>query len=482
VSQPGSDPGCIAFAAQGEFKMKMNKLVVCSLSLLALAVTVRAQSTVTTTGGTANQITKFSGSKTVVNSTITEANGKVGIGNSAPTEALSVSGNVDVGGSGSLKLGGSTRINSSGTILGGAGHANTPGITFATDPGTGLFKPATGTLGFVTGGVERMQLNPNGFLGIGTLSPASPLTVTGVIQSTSGGFKFPDGSVQTKAAAGAGAVVHDTTLKGAGSTASPLAVADPFVISDDVIGTGAAITGQVFQPGAIGIVADGPGTAMKATGGNIGISATGHTAIVGTSNVAGGNGVEGIASNGSAGDFGIFGVSSTGKAGFFSGDVQVTGTLSKAGGSFKIDDPADPENKFLSHSFVESPDMMNIYNGNIVTDQRGVAAVTMPGYFSALNRDFRYQLTAIGQLAQAAVVRELENNEFMIQTDKPGVKVSWQVTGIRHDAWANAHRIPVEEEKAVNERGHFIHPELFDHPEADRVLYVSRPDLKGRLK
>lgn len=62
-----------------------------------------------------------------------------------------------------------------------------------------------------------------------------------------------------------------------------------------------------------------------------------------------------------------------GFAGFFLGDVDVDGDLSKAGGSFKIDHPLDPANKYLYHSFVESPDMMNIYNGNVTTDAEGKA-------------------------------------------------------------------------------------------------------------
>ena len=45
------------------------------------------------------------------------------------------------------------------------------------------------------------------------------------------------------------------------------------------------------------------------------------------------------------------------------GNLDVTGTISKGGGTFKIDHPLDPTNKYLYHSFVESPDMMNIYNG-----------------------------------------------------------------------------------------------------------------------
>jgi hypothetical protein len=144
------------------------------------------------------------------------------------------------------------------------------------------------------------------------------------------------------------------------------------------------------------------------------------------------------------------------------GDANISGTLTKGAGSFKIDHPLDPANKYLYHSFVESPDMMNIYNGNVITDKRGLATVILPQYFSALNRDFRYQLTVVGQFAQAIVARKVVDNRFVIRTDKPQVEVSWQVTGIRQDAYANAHRIPVEVDKPRQEQGHYLHPELFD--------------------
>ena len=143
------------------------------------------------------------------------------------------------------------------------------------------------------------------------------------------------------------------------------------------------------------------------------------------------------------------------------GNLGINGNLSKAGGSFKIDDPLDPGNKYLYHSFVESPDMMNIYNGNLTTDSHGDAVVNLPDWFEPLNRDFRYQLTVLGQFAQAMVASEVANGKFTIKTDKPDVKVSWQVTGIRQDAWANAHRIPVEVAKPEKERGLYLHPELF---------------------
>lgn len=63
----------------------------------------------------------------------------------------------------------------------------------------------------------------------------------------------------------------------------------------------------------------------------------------------------------------------TGPAGRFNGDVTVTGNLAKGGGLFVIDHPLDPKNKYLYHSFVESPDMMNIYNGNVELDGKGEA-------------------------------------------------------------------------------------------------------------
>ena len=141
-----------------------------------------------------------------------------------------------------------------------------------------------------------------------------------------------------------------------------------------------------------------------------------------------------------SGSVAIFGVASApARAGVFSGNVQVTGSLSKGGGSFKIDHPLDPENKYLYHSFVESPDMMNIYNGVAVLDAVGEATVDLPEWFEALNREFRYQLTAIGAAAaESACRQEIAGNRFLIAGGRPGMKVSWQVTGIRKDACADA--------------------------------------------
>jgi hypothetical protein len=157
------------------------------------------------------------------------------------------------------------------------------------------------------------------------------------------------------------------------------------------------------------------------------------------------------------------------------GNLSVGGNVSKGGGSFKIDHPLDPANKYLYHSFVESPDMMDVYNGNVVTNRSGLATIILPDYFEALNRDFRYQLTVIGQFAQAIVRKKISKNRFVIETSKPGVEVSWQVTGIRHDAYADAHRIPTEEEKPPQEQGRYLHPELFGAGPEQAVGYHVPP-------
>ena len=160
---------------------------------------------------------------------------------------------------------------------------------------------------------------------------------------------------------------------------------------------------------------------------------------------------------------------------FIHANLQVDGNVSKGGGSFQIDHPLDPANKYLSHSFVESPDMMNIYNGNVTTNKQGIAVVVLPGYFEALNRDFRYQLTPIGQFAQAIVAKEISRGRFTIKTSRPGVKVSWQVSGIRRDAYADAHRIQVEEEKPLEQRGKYLHPDLFGAPQEKAIGYLAAP-------
>ncbi len=165
---------------------------------------------------------------------------------------------------------------------------------------------------------------------------------------------------------------------------------------------------------------------------------------------------------------------------YVNGNAYVNGNVGAATKTFKIDHPLDPENKTLTHTCIESPDMKNIYDGVVETDAAGYATVTLPDYFQALNKDFRYQLTVIdeddrAEFVWAKVVRKISGNRFTIRTSVPNVEVSWQVTGIRQDAYANAHRTPVEEAKPQSQQGYYLHPDAFGKPAGKGIDAVTNP-------
>lgn len=201
---------------------------------------------------------------------------------------------------------------------------------------------------------------------------------------------------------------------------------------------------------------------------------------------SGNYGAYGVHTNGNVGrlgssNYGVYG-NGTPYAGYFQGDVHVTGTITEASAAFKVDHPLDPENQYLVHSAVESPDMKNVYDGNVTTDARGEAVVELPEYFEVLNRDFRYQLTVIGTFAQAIVAEKMRGNRFVIRTDQPSVEVSWQVTGIRQDRWANENRIVVEQDKPAIERGFYLHPKLYGQPEERSIEWARDPEGMRAMK
>ena len=104
-------------------------------------------------------------------------------------------------------------------------------------------------------------------------------------------------------------------------------------------------------------------------------------------------------------------------------------------------------------------------------DAQGRAEVTLPSWFETLNTDFRYQLTAIGMSApELYIAEEIASNRFVIAGGQQGMKVCWQVSAVRQDAWASTHRIEVEQDKSAQEQGFYLHPNLYGQSEQQSIL------------
>ncbi|MGD0922773.1 MAG: hypothetical protein ABSA70_13550, partial [Terriglobia bacterium] len=352
--------------------------------------------------------------------------GLTGVNAAAATNALSLGGitaanyaRLDIGNSfaGSQVISGGVTAtmflgNGSGLtgIAGGTGGVENTGSTTI---GADTDSDGVGEIALQTRQATRVVVKNDGKVGIGTGAPASLLDVEGssadqlvsVSQSGSG-----SGITATTAASGS-----LTTLKAA------------------IVGT---VTGS-YVAGVAGI-----STADNEAG--IFGTASGPNSTAGLFVATGGANL--ITAATCVGCDSIFAVHDDGSV-RINGDLDVSGTISAPTKNFRIDDPLDPDHKFLYHASVESSEMMTMYTGNVTTDAHGDAVVELPAWFQALNRDFRYQLTVIGQFAQAIVAQEIANNRFTIKTDKAKVKVSWQVTGVRHDAYAKAHPLQVEVDK-----------------------------------
>ncbi len=374
---------------------------------------------------------------------------------------------------------------STGTAIVGQ-HSNTSGTTPAVEGASqSTSTSAIGVLGEISssspGGLSSGVRGRN--LGQGTLG-------IGVYGSHAAGGWGVYGNAPTgrgvNGVSSSGTGIYAQTSSGNGLFATHLGAGTNVTLANDgygveafntsVAGNGVGILGWGGEAGVEGRAQeDGSGNRVGVRGlagssdstGLFLAGIQGSAITAGTLSFRRGYGVYGSAqaSTGTDTAYGIYGTASgvgTQWAGYFSGDVHITGTLSKTSGSFKIDHPIEPETKYLSHSFVESPDMMNIYNGVALLDNDGNAIITLPDYFEALNKTFRYQLTAIGApMPNLYISSEVSTNEFAIAGGAAGAKVSWQLTGIRHDASALARPIIVEEDKDEHHHGKYLDPEAY---------------------
>jgi hypothetical protein len=329
--------------------------------------------------------------------------------------------------------------------------------------------------------------------------------VTGATGTFSGGVTGATGTFSGAVKTGAQTVTGNVTVAGnitaTGSTSVITGVEGTFtasngtqVLSVTQSSVGGGILGTTIAGDAIVGKSSGAGVGVLGTSigsGGVGVqgTSTGARGVQGNSDVKGGvvgisTSSDGVAGESCASCSGADAIFGTGKvAGGFNGAVGVTGDLSVTGvKAFHIDHPLDPANKYLNHFAIESNEVLNTYSGNVITDASGTALVKLPDYFEALNANCRYQLTVIGQFAQAIILQEIQNNSFIIKTDKPSVKVSWQVTGVRSDAYVKAHPMSVEEEKPIAERGYYLTPEVFGQPEESSLSWLYHGDLMREAK
>lgn len=161
-------------------------------------------------------------------------------------------------------------------------------------------------------------------------------------------------------------------------------------------------------------------------------------------------------------------------AGYFDGWANVTQNFYAAAKFFRIDDPQKPADRTLVHACVESDQYKNIYDGTVALDSDGKATITLPEWFDDLNASYRYQLTCVGGYAPVYIASKVDRNQFAIAGGTPGLEVSWQVTGVRKDAYALAHPVEVIQEKPAGQKGRYLHPVELGKSEEEGFDYAAR--------
>lgn len=121
------------------------------------------------------------------------------------------------------------------------------------------------------------------------------------------------------------------------------------------------------------------------------------------------------------------------------GNVDISGSLAKGSGSFKIDHPLKPDTHHLLHSFVEAPQADLIYSGTVdlvagtAVIDIDLAIGTSAGTFDALCRDAR--VFTSNESGWDAVKSTLTAGVLTIQCQNTSSTdtVSWMVVATRKD-------------------------------------------------
>lgn len=308
------------------------------------------------------------------------------------------------------------------TITADAGEVE---ITNSTSNGIGLRVSTTNT---GVGVVATSTNASNGYSPIQATTNASSTLTAAIIGSTTGGAYGVSGQVESTASAFAG--TYGNNLRTTGGTG--------------VYGIGVnGVVGETNYQAGFGVYGRNYDAIGNFTQNSVGTYGLGYVGIWGDQSDPNGYSV------------------------YANGDFGAAGTK-----AFSIDHPLDPENKYLRHYSIESNEVLNMYRGTIGFDTNGEAVVTMPDYFDAVNTNFSYQLTPIGDYAQLYIKQKIADGQFIIAGGKPGMEVSWSVYAERNDPYLQAH----PESKAVEplkedwNKGKYLQPDLYDKSEEYKMV------------
>jgi hypothetical protein len=238
-----------------------------------------------------------------------------------------------------------------------------------------------------------------------------------------------------------------------------------------------AATSATGGANALGVLTQMTSDTGEAIGGDFIAVAGGNNPAIGVLASASGNGTGtkiGVlaSAGGSAGQL---------WAGWFSGNVNVTGTLSKGAGSFVIDHPLDPVNKILRHNLVESPENLCVYRGKATLDANGRATVELPDYFPALTdeENATVHLTPVGEQPSPASYRWNDEHSAVTVFGPPDAEVAYLVLAARDDPVIHQLARPVEEDKTDDNfgAGRLLYPEAFGHPEEMGVHFALQESI-----
>lgn len=375
--------------------------------------------------------------------------------NSSATHGLSVFTNSSTAGSAAIR---GEHLNATGGVYGVAGTVSSSSTSSA-----GVFGQSTGQ-GFGVYGINTSQ-------GHGVYGIANHAT----------------------AANGVGVVATHSHAQGVGLIAIGGAITTPAAILSlgtvgeaiDAVGRQIGIWGDASEGGTaakVGILgtagAFGPAGAISGQVGVLGRYSFEGVGVQGQAWTAAGvfalynppAGYTDVGVFGNVGDAAIFG----GLAGLFVGNVHISGNYTATGTkSFLIDHPQKPATHYLRHFCAEGPEPNTLYRGTVTLNAQGEAIVELPAYFEALNADFSYHLTCLGDYAPVYIKQRIQGNRFVIGGGKPGMEVSWLVIARRNDPYWRSHPEEqlVEIPKEPDNIGKYLHPELYGAPRSQTAAY-----------